>query len=81
LINVANKFIFPARQFASFLLMAVLLVLMAVDGRPLVRAILIIPVLLLYIASLVLFAKDYDRLGMEQWKKKEGRLRVELERK
>ncbi len=78
---MADKFIFPARQFACFLLMAVLLVLMAVEERVLVRALLVVPVLVLYVLSLVFFARDYDRMGMEQWKKKEERLRGELARK
>lgn len=73
------RFIFPKWQFASFLLMAFLLVLMAVEESPVFRAFLILPILALYVVGLVLFARDYDRLGMEQWKRKEERLRGELD--
>ncbi len=71
---------FPVRQFACFLAMAVLLVLMAVEGRILVRALLVVPVLVLYVLSLVFFARDYDLMGMEQWKKKEERLHKEFKK-
>lgn len=76
-----NKIIFPARQFACFLAIAALLVLMVVEERVFVRALLVVPVLVLYVLSLVFFARDYDRMGMEQWKKKEERLWKEFNSK
>jgi hypothetical protein len=61
--------------FLSSVLMAGIIAMMAVYNNQTVRYILVIPSIVLFYASLILFAVEYDRLMMKQWKKNEEKVK------
>ena len=61
--------------FLSSILTAGVIALMAVYNSQEMRYILVIPAIILFYASFILFAVEYDRMMMRQWKKNEEKVK------
>ena len=70
-----NKFhLFMKPHFLSSVAFVVILTYMAMSDSFLYRVVSIIPLLLLFYATLFLFGVEYDKIEQDMWKKKEERL-------
>jgi hypothetical protein len=65
-------------HFISSILFTGCAVYMALAKNENVRLMLLVPVIIFFCVTLLLYAVDYDRAGMKAWKKKEEKIREEL---